>query len=204
VIRSSRGHVVPRRIVIAAAAALVLLTAGCEAGSNAPTLHWHQPTNGTFKQVTSNITISNAFVLGAPIGKVLVQGQNAGLFLSLVNAGLPGDRLVGISSPAATSVHLPPGGVRLLPGQRVLLAGPKPKLLLENLTMSLRGGKAIDITLTFARAGSVTIPVPIMPRATFYTTFSPAPAPASASPSASKGHGAVTSASPTPSPTGSP
>ena len=201
-IRSSRGVVAPRRILIATAVALVPLIAGCEAGDNAPVLHWHQPTNGTFQAVNTNITISNAFVLGAPIGKVLSQGQNAGLFLTLVNAGRPRDRLVGITTAAARSVLVPAGGVRLLPGSRVLLAGPAPAIVLQNLTKPLAGGSSIVITLIFARAHSVKFHVPVMPRATFYTTFSPAPGP---SPSASPaGHGARTSATPTPSPTGSP
>jgi copper(I)-binding protein len=200
VIRSSRGRVAPRRILIAAAAALVPLIAGCEAGNNAPVLHWHQPTNGTFHAV-NNITISNAFVLGAPIGKVLGHGQNAGLFLTLVNAGKPRDRLVGITTPVAQSVQLPPGGVRLAPGSRVLLAGPEPAVLLQNLVKPLTGGSVIAITLLFARAHSATIQVPVMPRGTFYLTYSPAPAP---SPSASPAAHGGTSGSPTPSPTGSP
>jgi copper(I)-binding protein len=205
VIRSSRGRIAPRRILIAAAAALAPLIAGCEAGSNAPTLHWHPPTNGTFKAVSNNITISNAFVLGAPIGKVLGQGQNAGLFLSLVNAGRPADQLVSISAHVAQSVQLPVGGVRLPPKRRVLLAGPAPTVLLRNLTRPLAGGSVIRITLTFAKAPPATIWVPVMPRATFYTTYSPAPGPSSVPPSTSvKGHGAGVSGSPAPSPTGSP
>jgi copper(I)-binding protein len=202
VIRSSRGGVVPRRILVAAAAALVPLIAGCEAGGNAPVLHWHQPTNGTFQVVTSNITISNAFVLGAPIGKVLAQGQNAGLFLTLVNAGRPRDRLVSITTGAAQSVQLPAGGVRLMPGSSVPLAGPAPSVVLQNLAQPLTGGSSIQITLIFARAHSVTIHVPVMPRATFYTTFSPAPAPSpSVSPAGKNSPGFST---PLPSPTGSP
>ena len=201
-IRSSRGGVAPRRILIAAAAALVPLIAGCEAGDNAPVLHWHQPTNGTFEVVNRNITISNAFVLGAPIGQVLGQGQNAGLFLTLVNAGRPRDRLVGITTAAAQSVQLPAGGVRLWPGTSVLLTGPAPAVVLQSLAQPLAGGSSIKITLIFARSHSATIDVPVMPMATFYTTFSPAPAP---SPSASPaGHNAPQFSTPLPSPTGSP
>ena len=72
-IRSSRSVVAPRRILIATAVALVPLIAGCEAGDNAPVLHWHQPTNGTFQAVNTNITISNAFVLGAPANPLTYQ-----------------------------------------------------------------------------------------------------------------------------------
>jgi len=203
VIRSSRGRTAPRRILIAAAAALAPLIAGCEAGTNAPSLHWHQPTNGTFATVTNNITISNAYVLGAPIGKALGAGENAGLFLTLVNAGTPADRLVGISTPVARSVLLPSGGVTLSAGHRVLMAGPQPTLVLQSLTKPLVGGTVITITLTFAKAQATTIDVPVVPWATFYTTISPAPGASSVSPSMSaKAHGSPTFS--TPSPTGSP
>jgi len=92
VIRSTRRGGLPRRILIVAAAALAPAIAGCEAGNNAPTLQWHQPTDGTLQHVGKNITIANAFVLGAPVGAALQQGQNAGLFLGLVNTGKPPDR----------------------------------------------------------------------------------------------------------------
>ncbi len=202
-IRSTRGAVAPRRVLIAVAATLVPLIAGCEAGTNAPTLHWHQPTNGTFARVGRNITVSNAFVLGAPIGAAIKQGQNAGLFLTLVNTGSP-DRLVGIAAPGvAQSVRLPAGGVSVR--HQILLTGPQPAVLLQNLLRPLAGGSVIKITLVFARAGAKTIFVPVMPMASEYNTFSPAPAPTSASPSPSAtGHGAGTSGSPTPSPAGSP
>ena len=59
-----------RGALAAAAATLIPLVAGCEAGGNAPTLHWHPPVPG-FDRQYGNLTISNAFVLGAPIGKEL-------------------------------------------------------------------------------------------------------------------------------------
>jgi copper(I)-binding protein len=192
-----------RRILIAAAVALVPLMAGCEAGTNAPTLNWHQPTDGSTAAAGPDITISNVFVLGAPIGAELRPGQNAGLFMGLVNTG-PSDRLLSVSAPGvAKSVQLPGRGITLLTQHRVLLTGPQPLVLLQDLVRPLTGGSVITITLTFAKAPATTISVPVMPRASFYTTFSPAPAPATPSPSPSrKGHGGSGSASP--SPTGSP
>jgi hypothetical protein len=72
-------------------------------------------------------------------------------------------------------------------------------VLLQNLVRPLTGGSVIKIILTFANAPSTTIYVPVMPRANFYTTLSPAPAPTSASPSPSgKGRGGSGSASPSP------
>ncbi len=178
---------ISRRILIAAAAALLPLIAGCEAGSDAPTLHWHQPTDGTGATVGS-ITISNAFVLGAPIGATIPRGQNAGLFLGLVNIGKP-DRLISASAPGtASSVLLPGNQVVLSSKAPVLLTGPKPRILLEGLLHQLTGGSVVTIQLVFAKAGTVTLRVPVMPRAQYYTTLSPAPSPTpskTATPSAS-------------------
>jgi hypothetical protein len=142
VIRSSRGRH-SRRILIAvaAAAAVMPLIAGCEAGTNAPSLHWHNPTDGAGANL-GNISISNVFVLGAPIGGVIPKGQNAGLFLGLVNVGST-DRLLRISAPGtATSVSLPGQTKQLLVAtdHPVLLTGPRPQLILRDLLRPLTGG----------------------------------------------------------------
>jgi len=174
--RSGGGSGYPRRILIAVAAALIPLIAGCEAGSNAPTLHWHQPTDGTGATVGS-ITISNAFVLGAPIGAALRRGQNAGLFLGLVNLGRR-DHLISITAPGTALRVLLPGNRIILASQHpVLLTGPRPRLILSDLQRPLTGGSVVKLILTFAKAGVVNIAVPVMPRAQYYTTLRPAPAP---------------------------
>jgi copper(I)-binding protein len=202
VIRSSRGGTASRRILIAAAAALVPLIGGCEAGTNAPTLHWHPPTSGTHETLGS-LTISDAFVLGAPIGKVLHSGQNAGLFLGLTNVGTGSDRLLAVHAPGvAGKVQLPAGGVNLAAKGQVLLTGPQPQIVLTDLTHPLSGGSVITIYLRFARAGTTRLQVPVMPASSFYTTLSPAPSASSPSPSPSTSgknkHGS-SSASPSPS-----
>jgi hypothetical protein len=189
VIRSSRRRIVPRSILIAAALALGPVIAGCEAGTNAPVLHWHQPTDGTFHRVGLNLTISNAFVLGPPIGHVLATGQSTGFYLGLVNTGTP-DRLVAVKAPGiAQRVVLPGGGIPLRYQSRVLLTGPVPTIVLQHLLKPLSGGSVITLYLDFARAGSTRISVPVMPMASNYSSFSPPP---SVSPSPT----------PTPTPTG--
>lgn len=193
VLRNGRGGSYSRRIMIAAVAALIPMIAGCEAGTNAPSLHWHPPTDGTGHRVGS-IFIRNAFVLGAPIGKNLEAGQNAGLFLSLVNVGKTRDRLVSISAPGvAKSVQLTTSPVVLNANDAVLLSGPRPQVILVNLAHPLTGGSVVSITFRFAIAGTYVLQVPVMPRAQYYTTLRPAPAP---TPS--------TSGSPSPSATPSP
>jgi copper(I)-binding protein len=183
VIRSSRRGALPRRVLIAAAAALVPLVAGCEAGNNAPTLHWHQPTDGTLAYAGTNnsITIANMFVLGAPVGAVLHRGQSAGMFFGLVNTGSP-DRLIAIRAPGiAQTVQLPAGGVSLINQARVLLTGPKPAVILRNLVQPLTGGSVVKMYLIFQNAGAITVYVPVMPVTSNYATYLP-PVPFSSSP----------------------
>jgi copper(I)-binding protein len=190
VIRSSRRSTVSRRVLITVAAALVPLIAGCEAGTNAPSLQWHQPTDGTGK-VVGDITISNAFVLGARLGAVLQQGQNAGLFLGLVNTGSP-DRLLGIRTPGVAGSALLPGGrILLLHNHSVLLTGPRPAVILQDLTRPLTGGSVVTIYLEFQKAGTVKLQVPVMPRTQAFATLHAAPAAAP-----------TVTPSPTPSPSG--
>jgi len=202
VIRSRRRGILPRSIVIVAALALGPVIAGCEAGNNAPTLHWHQPTDGTFKAVGKHLTISNAFVLGAPIGHALLAGQNAGFYLGLVNTGKP-ERLLEIKAPGVAQTVLMPGrGIALRSPSRVLLAGPAPRIVLQHLVRPLAGGTVIVLYLVFKNAGTIRLYVPVMPKASNYVTFSPPAVAPSPSPSHGK-TGNAGSASPTPSPSSS-
>jgi hypothetical protein len=214
VIRSSHGAgerraKLPRRLFAAAIAALIPALAGCEAGANAPTQEWHAPTNGA-ATVVHGIDIRNVFVLGASPSSSLAAGQSAGLFLALYNNGSP-DRLLSISAPGtATSVRLPGGTVSLASGKEILLSGPQPKVILTGLTRGLPGGSFISVVMNFQNAGRVTLSVPVLPRAQYYSTFSPAPSPtpkatptgkATARPGATSTPGP--SATPTPSPSAS-
>jgi copper(I)-binding protein len=187
-----------RRLLVLAIAALIPALAGCEAGSNAPTQEWHQPTDGT-GTVHNDIAIRNVFVLGAAIGSTIKVGGSAGVFLALINNG-SADRLVKISAPGtARSVTLPGGSVSLASQKAVLLTGPAPKVILEGLIRPLTGGSTVRLVLTFQNASSVSMAVPVMPRAQYYSTFSP-PSP---SPSATP-KGKKSSASPSPSASASP
>jgi copper(I)-binding protein len=194
-----------RVLAVVAAAALAPAIAGCEAGFNAPTQQWHQPAAGASAVVNNVLRINNVFVLGAAPALSLPRGGSAGLFLAINNEGVP-DRLVGVTAPGtAAAVQLPAGGVRLPTEQSVHLSGPAPQVVLRGLTRSLGGGTHIVVVLHFLRAGSVTMAVPVMPRAQWFATFSPAPLLVRPSPSptgtASPSPGA-TSPSPSPSATG--
>ena len=205
--RSTRpGPRALRRACAVAAVALIPVLAGCEAGSNAPVLHWHPPTSGasaTIKEGAGELAIRNAFVLGAAPNATLPAGSSAGLFVALVNTGAR-DHLVRVSAPgSATSVTTPAGGVLVEQDQSALLTGPAPELLLTGLTRSLTGGTYVKVRLTFARAGTVSLDVPVIPRATPFATFSPAPAPSATAAHKHRGPGSAT-ATPSPGATATP
>jgi hypothetical protein len=175
VIRSRRGVLSLRGLAAVAAASLIPVIAGCEAGANAPTQQWHQPTPGASAIVNNTLRINNMFVLGPAPGFTLPRGASAGVFLGLTNEGLP-DRLISITAPtAATSVRVPAGGISLGHNQSLLLTGPSPRVLLVHLTRTLHGGQYVRVNVTFQNAGFKSLLVPVMPRSAFYGTFSPAP-----------------------------
>jgi copper(I)-binding protein len=195
----------PRRLFIAVVAAAIPSLAGCEAGIHAPTQQWHAPTDGA-GTIVHGIDIRNVFVLGGPLNSALAARQSAGLFLALFNNGSP-DRLLSISAPGtATSVQLPGGGVSLAQQKAVLLTGPQPEVILTGLTRALPGGSFIRVVMDFQNAGSVTLSVPVLPRAQYYSTFSPAPIPTPTpthTPKPKSRRKATATPTPTPSPSAS-
>jgi copper(I)-binding protein len=194
---NSRASGSPRRLLIVAAAALLPVLAGCEAGNNAPTLDWHQPTPGAGTQFR-DIAIRNVFVLGPPSLASLPPGASASLFFALVNTGRP-DRLISVQAPGtAAAVTIAGSTIRLGTSQAVLLTGPQPKAVLTGLTRTVTSGSTITLILSFQRAGSITMQVPVLAMMNAYSTFSP---PATPTPTATPGkhHHA---AAPSPSATG--
>ena len=202
-----------RRLLLGAIAVLLPALAGCEAGLNAPTVEFHQASPGV--SIThGDINIDNLFVLGAPLGSALPPGGRAGVFLALEAQN--GDRLVSISAPdAASSVKLAGGSINLPAQTLVDLDGPVPKVVLTGLVNPLSGGQTVQLTLTFAQEGAITLSVPVEPRAYDYVTYAPPPIPkptpsptprahatgsASASASASGSASASASASPSTTP----
>ncbi len=193
-IRSNRAAPL-RTLAVVVAAAVAPAIAGCEAGFNAPTQQWHQPSAGASAVVNNVLRINNVFVLGAAPAFSLPRGGSAGLFLAINNGGAP-DRLVGVTAPGtAAAVQLPGGGVRLPTRHQVILRG---------LSRSLGGGQHITVVLHFLRAGNVVMLVPVMPRAQWFSTFSPAPLLVRPSPSATgtASPSPTGTASPSPSPSG--
>jgi copper(I)-binding protein len=185
VIRASSGKTAAGRLLIGAGVLALLTPAivGCEAGNGAPTLQFHPAAAGAYANF-NGITITNAFVLGAPSGSTVPSGSSAGLFLSLYNGGSSSDTLESVTAAgSAASISLS-GGPVALPAESapVNLTGPQPQVVLEKLTKPLTGGTYVPVTLDFQHAGSITLQVPVEPRSYVYATYSPAPTPAAATP----------------------
>jgi copper(I)-binding protein len=202
VIRASSRKTAPGRLLFGAGvlALLIPAIAGCEAGSDAPTLQFHSASSGAHT-VQDGIQITNVFVLGAPSTpsqpSSLPPGSSAGLFLSLYNGGSSSDTLESVTAPGtAASVSLPGGSVALpVSAAPVNLTGPQPEVVLNDLKTTLTGGSNITLFLQFQHAGQVRLVVPVMAQSFYFETYSQAPSTAPATPAAS--------ASATPSPTGS-
>ena len=177
-IRASFGKTVARSTLIGGLALLAVpAIAGCEAGFNAPTLEFHAASGGAHT-VVNGIEISNAFVLGAPVGGQVTKGSSASLFVGLFNNGTNNDKLVSVTAPDnASSVAIQNGSVTIPAYGAANLTGPEPAVVLKGLTTALRGGESITVTFDFATAGAVTLSVPVEPASYYYSTYSPPPAP---------------------------
>ena len=160
-----------RRLVVGAMAVLLPALAGCEAGFNAPTLQYH-PANFAANTIQGGISFSDLFVLDTANNGQGVAGGRAGVFLSLY--AQDGDRLVSVKAPdAASSVKIAGGSVDLPADALVSLSGPVPKVVLTGLTNPLQGGETVTMSFTFAKAGTITIAVPVEPQSFEYATYSP-------------------------------
>lgn len=114
---------------------------------------------------TSSVRVTEPFARAAAAGRATAVYMNI--------QGGP-DRLTGVSSDAAGQVELrettvdggalltrPVGGALINPGLATRLTSGGLHIVLINLKRALKDGDTITLTLTFERAGKVTVPVPI-------------------------------------------
>jgi copper(I)-binding protein len=169
--RRARGY--RPAFVVATMLTAALALAGCSAGTVTQTDTIVQNTAvGAWGQV-GEIAIRDLTIDGGPT-KVVPAGAPALLKGGIVNESPEPDRLVSVSSPYAVSVV--PEGATAIPGDnaiRIVGAEPGPvgppnqdervsgtlRLTLQGTTQVLRPGPTYAVTLTFERAGTVTLPV---------------------------------------------
>lgn len=164
-----------RRLLLGAVVVLLPVLAGCEAGLNAPTLQYH-PANFTADKTENGISFSNVFVLGpAPDGPA-VAGGRTGVFLSLY--AMHDDRLESVKAEGtASQVSIIGGAVNLPANSLVDLGGPVPQVVMSGLANPLQGGETVPMDFTFAKAGTISLDVPVEEQSFEFGTYSPPPSP---------------------------
>jgi copper(I)-binding protein len=119
---------------------------------------------------TGDICVSGAWARATPPG-----AETGAVYFSLINKGRAADSLVSASSSATANamVHRSvmtgnvvrmemTGPVELAPGARVTFAPIGYHLMLGGLKQPLKEGSTISVTLDFAKAGKVTLPIPVL------------------------------------------
>lgn len=119
--------------------------------------------------MANDIMVTRAFARASASPAVKV----GGVYVSLMNHGAA-DRLVAIASPAAKSAQLhrmvmdgdvmkmePVGALDLPAGAMLDMAPGGMHVMLMDLARPLKQGDTVELTLTFEKAGAVTVTVPV-------------------------------------------
>ncbi|ACY96294.1 MULTISPECIES: copper chaperone PCu(A)C [Thermomonospora] len=176
-------------LTVAGAIALAPVLSGCAAGHTPQTAMPTQLTEGVNVSVpqdakVAQIDIRNMFVLGPAPGSTAAAGSAVPLYATLINQVQgKADRLVEVSSPAFRQAQIAGGGIALPAAGpeggtavRLIAEGQQmPPVVLQGLTSPLIGGETIRLTLRFEQAGSITVPVPVVPWQQEFATYSPVP-----------------------------
>jgi copper(I)-binding protein len=165
-----RGRLtVAARIIISCALAFALVScAGNQAGFDMPAV------DGAFGNVGNTIALRDVLIPNPHTPQeVYPAGSTVPVFLAIVNQGNKPDKLVAVSSPAASQVQMA-GTTDIPPGDTVtstvssapLNAPPTSPLvagrlrIMLTLNRVLRAGLNIPVTFAFQHAGMVTLWVP--------------------------------------------
>lgn len=149
--------------------AAALLLAGCGAGQRAEVYQERTVADATNDSVGA-IAVRNLAVEAPEQGRVLSQGTDAQMVVTLVNEGGDDDTLTSATTPAARAVRIV-GPTSTLPVPRLQNSPGEYSLVLSGLTRDLQTGTYIELTMNFERNGSKTMLVPVQ------TTPSGAPRP---------------------------
>ncbi len=162
--------------LLAGLALAVLLPVGltaCGSGLDAETTLEHSVVNGGSGNV-GTIALRDVYLVGPAT-------TQTSLYLSLFNNGPQPDQLTAVSTPVASAVLLPgQTGSVTIPAVdgAVALTTPATALTVEGLTSPLTIGETVQVTFTFAKAGTITLPVPVEGP----TGSAPTPSPGSSPP----------------------
>lgn len=176
-----------RRRRAAAVMLAVPLLAACAAGRDAQTIRSDTVSDAAGTDV-GQLQLRNVY-LAAPETSVYGKGGNARMYLTVASRSDAPDTLTSVTSDAAASVIVmqsgttgnggapsasPSGGDSgptfvggsgfplTVPGGSALALGPdSTHLVLQGLNRQLLPGQSVQVTFTFASAGSTTLTVPV-------------------------------------------
>ena len=119
-----------------------------------------------------DLEITNAWARATPPG-----AHTAAAYLTVTNTGATSDTLTAAETPAAgmamlhkmemdngvMKMRMIEGGVAVAPDKTVTLDPSGMHVMLMDMPGSLKAGGTLPLTLTFAKAGKVTLTVPVLP-----------------------------------------
>lgn len=139
---------------------LALVLSACGSGQNASTAGETPDVAGVEGSV-GQIRLDDVFIVSA---ENIAAGASVPLRGAFTNEADSADRLLAVSTPAATSVEVLTGGITL-PGQtQVNAVNGAPQLRLEGVRSPIDITQLVPVTFTFSTAGSVTLDVPVATR----------------------------------------
>jgi len=114
-------------------------------------------------------------ITGAHVRASLGRAPNTAAYLILQTNGPAGDRLIAVASPAAKKAELhtsemddkgilhmhPIKAVAVSPGSPAMLKPGGNHIMLFGVVSPLKAGQSIKLTLTFEKAGTITMAVPV-------------------------------------------
>lgn len=112
---------------------------------------------------------------GGMAAEMAPMGGTSAVYMTIANAGGAADRLVAASTDAAATVELHesklvdnvmqmapvPGGIEVPAGGTAELKPGGLHIMLIGLTRDLNAGDTLRLTLTFERAGTITVDAPV-------------------------------------------
>lgn len=147
-----------------AAAAAAAMLAACGQSTDAP-----QDSAATASFTTGDLRVAAPYVRRPMTGQTIAAG-----FFSVENLGEADDRLIAAASPAAETVelhtHIHEGGVMKMrrieaidvpSGGQIELEPGGLHLMLINADPDALAADAVDVTLTFEKAGDITLSAPV-------------------------------------------
>ena len=155
-----------RRFPAALVAVLLPLALTACGSSRSPHVYEDRPTVDAAQASFGDLAIRNVKITSPEEGEeVLPTGESATATATIVNQGEAPDRLISVTTEAATSVELVDGdgatAERIdLPGLRAV-GESDFAVRLVGLTQALRPGQHVEMTFTFTRAGRQTLLVPV-------------------------------------------